>query len=139
MKRNRKGEFFVFIPRSDRGWNPHTSYHLDGTLHMKSYDRVLLTAEQRQPLTGKFQGNEHLGVSYGYAPKGVGAICDPAAFAGVVEVAPDILGPRHGGITVDLVEPEKEPDGFPWARIVTREVFRDFEPWVIITVGMQGS
>src|SRR5208283_1418998 len=34
VRRSRKGEFFVMVPRGDRGWDPHTSYHLDGTLHM---------------------------------------------------------------------------------------------------------
>jgi hypothetical protein len=37
VKRNPKGEFFVFQPRSDTDWNPHTSYHLDGTLHWKTF------------------------------------------------------------------------------------------------------
>jgi hypothetical protein len=37
VRRSPKGEFFVMVPRGDRGWNPHTSYHLDGTLHMKSF------------------------------------------------------------------------------------------------------
>ena len=31
-----KGEVFVMYPRADGG-NPHASYHLDGTLHNKSY------------------------------------------------------------------------------------------------------
>ena len=32
--------------------------------------------------------------------KGSGAICDPSAFTGVVEVPPGILGPKHGGVTM---------------------------------------
>src|ERR1700687_5036510 len=39
VRRSRKGEFFILRPLGDRDWNPHTSYHLDGTLHMKSHDR----------------------------------------------------------------------------------------------------
>jgi hypothetical protein len=54
-------------------------------------------------LTGVFRGSEHLGVYCGHAPKSVGAICDPMAFSRVVEVAPGVLGLRHGGVTVDLV------------------------------------
>src|SRR6266566_49678 len=30
VRRSRKGEFFVMMPRGDREWDPHTSYHLDG-------------------------------------------------------------------------------------------------------------
>jgi hypothetical protein len=135
VRRSRKGEFFIVLPRKDQDWDPHTSYHLDGTLHMKSYDRKLLPPKKCQPLTGPFRGSEHLGVYWGHGPKTVGAICDPMAFSGVVEIAPGVLGPSHGGITVDLVEPGQEPMAFPWTEIVTREVFRDILPWVVITVG----
>jgi hypothetical protein len=89
-------------------------------------------------LTGTFRGSEDLGFHAGHGPKGAGAICDPTAFSGIIEVAPGILGPHHGGVTVDLVEPEQEPMEFPWARIVTRQVFRDISPWVVITVGSVG-
>jgi len=32
VRRSKKGEFFVMVPRGDKDWNPHTSYHLDGTI-----------------------------------------------------------------------------------------------------------
>ena len=135
VRRSRKGEFFIMLPRGDQDWDPHTSYHLDGTLHMKSYHRKHLPPQKRQPLTSEFRGSEHLGVYWGHGPKSVGAICDPTVFSGVVEVAPGVLGPRDGGITVDLVEPGHEPIAFPWDQIVTRQVFTDIIPWVVITVG----
>jgi hypothetical protein len=91
VRRNRKGEFFVMIPRGDRGWDPHTSYHLDGTLHMKSYERKFGPPQKRQTLSGPFRGAEHLGAYGGHGPKGVGAICDPSAFSGVVEVPSGVL------------------------------------------------
>lgn len=72
VRRFRKGEVFIMVPRADRSWNPHTSYPLDGTLHMKSHDRAILPT-QRQPLNADFRGTEHLGVSAGYGPKSVGA------------------------------------------------------------------
>ena len=105
---------------------------------MKSHGHQVLPPQRRQPLTDAFRGNEHLGAYYGHAPKSVGAICDPMAFSGVVKVAPNVLGPKHGGVTVDLLEPGEEPTGFPWAQIVTRQVFRDITPWVVITVGVVG-
>ena len=74
VRRSKKGEFFVMVPRGDKDWNPHTSYHLDGTLHMKSYGHKSLPPPKCQPLTGAFHGTEHLGMHYGYGPKGVGAI-----------------------------------------------------------------
>ena len=135
VRRSRKGEFFVMVPRADRDWDVHTSYHLDGTLHMKSYDRTVLPPTKRQPLTGVFRGTVDLGTYSGHGPKGIGAICDPTAFSGVVEVPPGVLGPIHGAVTVELVEPGYEPMVvFPSGKVVRREVFRDFLPWVVITV-----
>ena len=37
-----EGDVYIFQPRADRGWNPHTSYDRDGTLHMKSHDFKVL-------------------------------------------------------------------------------------------------
>lgn len=133
VRRSRKGEFFIMIPRGDRDWDPHMSYHLDGTLHMKCHGNKTLLP-RRQPLTGAFRGMEHLGTYCGHAPKSIGAICDPMAFFGVVEVAPGVLRPKRSGVTVDLVEPGYELTNLPWTPIITRQVFRDFTPWVVITV-----
>jgi len=133
VRRSPAGEFFILMPRSDRGWNPHTSYHRDGRLHMKSHGVTVLPPERRQPLTGQFRGAEHLGALYGHGKK-TGAICDPSAFNGVVEVPPGVLGPRHGGVTVDLVEPGCQPAAFDWGQIFVRDTFRDVTPWVVITV-----
>jgi hypothetical protein len=139
VRRSRKGEFFVMQPTSDREWDLHTSYHLDGTRHMKSHGRIALSPDQRQPLTGVFRGCEDLGSYSGHSPKGVGAICDPMSFSGVVRVAPGVLGPRHGGVTVHIVEPGHEPiETFPGTRIVTRQIFGDALPWVVITVLSSG-
>jgi hypothetical protein len=134
IRRSPKGEFFIMAPR-DPDWDLHTSYHLDGTWHTKSHGRAFLRPHKRQPLTGTFRGSEPLGVYAGHAPKLVGAICDPRAFSGVVEVGPGVVGPRHGAVAVDLVEPGQEAPEVPWTRIVKREVFRDIVPWVVITVG----
>ena len=121
------------LPRGDRDWDPHWSYHLDGTLHIKSYGDTALE-RKNQPLTGRFRGSEDLGFHAGHGPKGVGAICDPTAFSGVVKVAPGALGPRHGVVKVDLVEPGHEPMAF-LGKIVASQIFRDIVPWLVIRVG----
>jgi len=66
------------------------------------------------PVPGRLPG---LGAYYGHG-KGSGAVCDPGAFTGVVEVPPGILGPRHGGVTVDVVEPGHEPAPFGTWKVV---------------------
>jgi hypothetical protein len=134
VRRSPKGEFFVMIPRGEKGWDPHTSYHLNGTVHGKSHGQKIGQPTKRQPLIGVFKGTEHLGGYAGHG-KAPGAICDPAAFCGVVEVPAGVLGPRDGGVTVDLVEPGVEPIEFGFKRIVKRQIFRDVIPWVVITIG----
>src|SRR5262245_16923677 len=86
--------------------------------------------DKLQPLTGTFRGTAHLGANMGYSPNHVGAICDPADFSRVLEVAPGALGPRHGSVVVDLVEPGCEP--IAWLNVVQQETFRDTVPWVVI-------
>jgi hypothetical protein len=138
IRRSWKGEFFVMMPRGDRDLATHTSYHLDGRLHMKSDGSKLLPARKRQPLSGAFRGIEHLGTYSGHGGRSIGAICDPSLFSGVVEVAPGILGPRHGAVAVELVEPEHEPLELFWERVVVERIFRDTIPWIVIRVGSPG-
>jgi hypothetical protein len=126
---SRKGEIFIMYPRGDRDWDAHASYHLDGTLHQKSYAKKML-ARKRQPLTAAFRGSEHLGA---YAGHGSGAIYDPTAFDGAVIVGPGILGPKHGSVTVDLVEPGHVPKAD--TRVAERKIFpRGNRPSVVVSV-----
>jgi hypothetical protein len=135
VRRSPRGEFFVMIPSGDRGWNPHASYHLDGTFHSKTFsDTKMGPPRKRQPLTGTFREAEHLGAYFGHAPKAIGAICHPAAFSGIVEVPPGVLGPRDGSVVVDLVEPGCEPLSWPFT-LAQQEMFRDFVPWLVIRIG----
>ena len=131
VKRSAKGEFFVMVPRGESGWNPHNSYHLDGTKHSKSFDRKL-SARKGQPLDSAFRGTENLGAFGGHGPKGVGAVCDQKDFSGVMEVPAGVLGPRHGAVVVDLVEPNCDP--ISWPNVVYQETFRDTVPWVVIRI-----
>lgn len=135
VKRSAKGEFFLIRPMDDRDRDIHTSYHRDGTRHMKSHGRKSLTPQKRQPLAGPFRGIEDLGIESGYSPKSVGAICDPAAFSGVVEVPSGVLGPMHGAVGVVLLEPGHALPDYTWGyEVVTQTVFRDVSPQVVITV-----
>ncbi len=132
VRRSPKPEFFVMQPRSDRGWDPHISYHFNGKLYWKSHDRSVLKTE-RQPLSDTFRGAVHLGGYRGHG-KSIGAICDPKAFDGIVEVECDVLGPQHGQVVVDLVEPGREP--MPWPFVLVRQkTFKHSKPWVVIRIG----
>ena len=134
IRRSPKPEFFVFQPRGDRDWNPHTSLHADGTLHSKSHDVKMLEPMKRQP-PASIRGSEHLGAFGGHSPKSVGAVCDPHDFTAVFEVGPGVLGPRNGMVTVDLIEPgsRAKPLDHP-AEEVDRRVFTDSVPNVLIRI-----
>lgn len=133
---SQKGEIFIMQPRGDSKWDPHASYHVDGTLHRKSYGRGILP-QKCQPLTQSFRGHEHLGTFGGHG-KRIGAIFDPGAFDGVVAVAAGALGPTHGSVAVDLVQPGYGPRHDP--RVFQREIFfREDRPSVMITIWCDNS
>ena len=70
--------------------------------------------------------------------KGIGAVCDPTAFDGVVIVEPNILGPKHGSVGIELVEPGYETElaqHIGLDGVYQRHVFqRQGRPWVVITI-----
>jgi hypothetical protein len=129
-----RGDVYIFVPRGNRDWNPHASYHADGTFHHKSYDVVVTPVTQkRQSPVGAFKGTECLGKYMGH---GTGnAECDPAAYSGVFELAPGILGPRNGAVEIDLVEPGMEGESLHESDVI-RQVFarRNGRPSIVITV-----
>jgi hypothetical protein len=134
VRYSKKGEVFIMYPRGDSDWDAHASYHLDGTLHQKSYGRIIGATLKRQPLTGAFKGSEHLGMYGGHGTSN-GAVCDPAVFTRTVIVESGVPGPRHGVVAIDLVEPGCEPMPF-FGKQIVREVFpRQGRPSVVITIG----
>lgn len=97
------------LPSGNPEWDYHNSYHLNGSKHMKGRGRKTNFPKKGQALTGSFRGTEHLGAFGGHSPKSLGAVCDPKAFSGVLEVPPGLLGPANGMVIVDLVEPNFDP------------------------------
>ena len=132
VRRTPKGEFFVMIPR-DSEWDPHSSYHLDGTFHAKSYGQKFPSVSMKQRLDRTFVGRESLGTYAGYGPKSVGAIADAAQYSHIVIVPPGALGPKHGRIDIDLIEPRLHvpPSG---EDIVASCTLKDFAPWLEVAV-----
>ena len=64
-----KGDVIVMLPRSNRDWDVHTSYHRDGRFHTKTllpsrgyHDRPIGRAK-RQTLTGYSKGSSTLQTS----------------------------------------------------------------------------
>lgn len=134
-----KGDIFILCPRRDPDFNLHTSYHHDGTVHIKTLNKKRgyrdepILPQKRQPLNAAFSGCERLGPYYGHGTKSIGVVYDPKAFDGAVIVEPGILGRDDGSVVVDLVEPGYEPKTDPSAP--QRGVFsRAGRPSVVITI-----
>lgn len=124
VRRNQKGEYFVLKPTSDSQLNLQSRYH-DGTLHHKIFKQKILAAQKSQSFP----------IMNGFTPKDTGAICDPKAFTGIVEVVSGILGPRHGCIGVVLAEPRIGLPDYTWAyEVLTQTVFREVSPHVVILI-----
>ena len=98
-----EGDIYVFYPQPEGKWNPHASYHSNGQCHKKSYGHIGLK-QKRQPLNSAFCGSEHLGYFTGHGTS-MGAICEQSDFDGVVIVDPWVLGPIHGSVCVDIIQP----------------------------------
>jgi len=129
-----KGDIYLFYPRSDRTVDAHASYHRSGDFHQKSYGREFAPTKRQRP-DQNFKGAEHLGAYTGHGGRKIGAVCDPAAFTDVAIVETGILGPRHGAVVVDLVEPGTQPTVDVVGEIVSRHVFdRPGRPSVVITI-----
>lgn len=132
IKCDPQGDIYVFVPRADRPWNAHTSYHHDGKFHSKSYGRKR-RHEKRQPLVPpeNFRGSEHLGADGSH---GIGIVrCDPKDFNEVIIVEPGILDRDHGSVVVDLVQPGYAPKPGP-SVTQTRVFYRGAHPSVAITI-----
>lgn len=133
IRRSNKGEIFVLIPRSDRKWNPHFSYHQDGRSHHKSHNHKTAPLRRQQPGTN-FHGNECLGGFATGDPKSGGVTFDPTSFTGVIEVGWNVLGTTHGSIILDVVEPGCEPIPMPFKNIVACKTFQDVVPWLVVRI-----
>jgi len=126
-----QGDVYIFQPRGDGAWNPHTSLHRNGRLHVKSHDRKVLPPKKVQP-PATMVGAQTLGAFGGHVPKTVGAVCDPRDFAGVLEVPAGILGPRNGQVVVDLLSgPDVEPLTWP-GNEACRHLFTEVVPHILI-------
>jgi len=104
-----------------RAFNPHSSWHRDGRVHAKSYNRPW-NRRQRQPLDS-FEGAEpFIATSLDQAVAGL-PTCEPGQFENVMEVPVELLdgSPGHRQVHVDLVGPGAEPPplGFT-ARLLRR-------------------
>ena len=145
IARRKKGIYYL-IPRdyaafgivSDEHWDPHASYHVDGTRHFKSDNQVRGGRDQRQPLGESFAGVEDLtGQSFGPGDLlGEQTELRESEFDAVFELPMDLVPPSYGvHLRVALCAPEQVSVWHPQnAHEIARYWSRDATPWIEVTV-----
>jgi hypothetical protein len=127
----------VILMQREGDWDPHATYHVDGTYHQKSFGQKLMV-QKRQPLD-QFKGTEHLGSFQGFGT--AAPICDPANFTAVLKVPAGILESMRGSVLIDLVGPGESPGAqhrnLPGLRITHEETYRECSPWVVVAIAAQ--
>jgi hypothetical protein len=120
-------------------WNPHGSWHRDGRLHHKSFNKKMFPVEPRQEPNAEFKGAHNL-ITRGIAldePRTFGVVCDPTKFSDVMEIPVEILSPKHYQTytSINVSEPglqRRLMDGTE--EILKRQVFGDAIPHITVTV-----
>ena len=135
VRRSPRGEYFVLIPRSDGAWNPHASWHFDGTFHHKTYGHPT-AARRRQRPDASFKGTENMITTPISADAcRIGAVCRPSEFDGVLMISASRVRGRHPHlVSVDLAEAKRREVWQPGSRIADQRIFEACLPSVIITL-----
>ncbi|MFZ2142528.1 MAG: hypothetical protein WAV78_37260 [Xanthobacteraceae bacterium] len=125
--------------RDWKKWNPHGSWHRDGRLHHKSFDKKMLQVERRQKPDANFEGTHNL-ITRGLAsdePRAFGVRCDATKFSVVMEIPVEILSPNHYETytSVDVSESGLQPLLMGGGeKILLQRVFDDAIPQITATV-----
>ena len=143
---------YYLIPRAnedfgiiaDENWDPHASYHADGTHHIKSFGSTVLSPVMRQPLNQAFTGAEPL-FPQGFAPGdlfGHQVVGDLSPFREVFVIPSTMIAPdAHHTIAVDLLSSGAARIPGPWQHVVVEHSFTDSFPWIHVTLwrGLAGA
>ena len=139
LKRDSKGDVYVFWPRDEAGWNPHASYHASGRSHLKSHDKAFLPATRQNP-DDTFSGAEQL-VSTPidlHSARATNKRCVSANYpGGVCEIPADEISdtnPSRTAVAIDLVSPGAPPLVYPETAVLRRCVFTDALPHISVAL-----
>jgi hypothetical protein len=136
--RSSKTDVYVNWPRDgEPEWKPHTSYHASGQHHHKSHGVKFGIRTAEKP-DANFTGTRNI-VSFPIAAgehKAVNVSCKPNDFDVIFEVPFALVGATKYTtyVYVDLVQPGVDPVLFPGAAIKAQEVYRDAEPWIVVSL-----
>jgi hypothetical protein len=126
-----------FAIEADENWDPHASYHADGTLHVKSFNALVLTPVKKQPLDRSFSGGEPL-FAQSFQPGELVALpslTDVSRYLNIFEIPRDLVdATEHHTLAVDLLSPGTDRLPGPWQQVVTEHSFTDDVPWIHVTL-----
>lgn len=151
IKRNAKGEVFVFFPLLVKKWPhdirpvlkkaglPHATYHADGTVQLwNMFGKRPLPKQKQQKLDMSFRGAEPLVTS----PidirelRNVGIKC-VGTYADTFEIPANNIPATAANdsfqLHVDVAEPGSAEYQMGWT-LVNQKAFKDREPWVLVTL-----
>jgi hypothetical protein len=137
--RTPQGDIYVPYPLAGapKQWKPHISIHRNGKADHKDWKEEFLSRWLAPP-DKTFPGTENIvnlavGPEQGY---GLTERFDSRSFRDFFEI--DIQGLSSGEvstqISLDIVEPGKQPDLVQGGRIIRQKTFSDKNPWIVATL-----
>jgi hypothetical protein len=137
IRRARGPNVYVLLPREEPDWNPHASYHRDGTRHVRSFDGRFLI-DQRQPLDAMtFRGVEGV-FALALRPGMVDVPTTPCRaeqFSEVFDLGREQFSvDEQHTLAVDLVEPGHDALAGLGREIVAQRRFREGVPEILVTL-----
>jgi hypothetical protein len=140
IRRSSKGDVYTIwaedqSPRNlAKGSNPHASYHADGRLHSKSYDRAAIIRRLQVP-NQQFRGNQPIEATN--ADRAISPTLPPltGSFDDLFEIPLDLIsGKMNQSIAVDVIEPGGEPIRVTGKdKVLVEKVFKDEAPWIVVS------
>jgi hypothetical protein len=121
-------------------WDPHGSWHKDGHVHHKSFNKKFFPTKRQKP-NAEFKGTYNLitrGIASGEA-RSFGVRCDQTKFSEVMEIPANILSPKYPDyethMSVDVSEPGLQPLLMGGReKILYQRIFDDAIPHIVVTV-----
>lgn len=137
-KKSRKGDYYVFVPRTDRKWDPHASFHRDGRVHQKSHDRRIPPIRHEMKPDDSFRGAVSLGlyVIDARSVAAVGAVCEPGLFDDVLAIPSSVVTGGRGRhlVAIEVVHAGGPSIAQPASRVLLERRFVGTVPEFLVTV-----
>ncbi len=141
VRRSSEGDVYAIWAEDEspmnlgKGSNAHASYHADGRLHSKSYDRTAIVNRLQVP-GRQFQGTQPIEITNADRARSPTLPPMTGHFDDVFELSLDLItGKANQLIAVDVVEPGCEPIRVTGKdKVLAERVFRDEPPWIVISL-----